>query len=162
MRSTTLSSRPVPGGNYANNERMTYDLSCADGEVGTLSFTTFETEAGWDFVSVYDGPDESSPFLLDRASGDETPLDISSTGSTMFVTFRTDSSVTRAGFSATFTCLDESSIVSRDCVGAWSECGADCADREFTVSVSRSGHGSPCAANDGVRRGIGATTAHWR
>ena len=38
----------------------------------------------------------------------------------------------------------------QDCEGSWSICGADCADKTYTVSVPQSGTGSPCEAANGA------------
>ena len=36
-----------------------------------------------------------------------------------------------------------------DCEGSWSTCGADCADKVYTVATPQSGTGSACEAADG-------------
>merc|ERR1711871_97905 len=36
-----------------------------------------------------------------------------------------------------------------NCAGSWSTCGADCADKTYTVETAQSGTGSACEAADG-------------
>ena len=68
----------------------------------TLTFTSFTTEAGYDFVRVYNGATTSSP-LMGTYSGTSLPPVLTSTGGSMLITFTTDGSVTAAGWSATYT-----------------------------------------------------------
>ncbi len=66
-----------------------------------LSFSSFSTESSYDFVRVYDGPTTSSP-LLGSYSGTSLPPTLQSSGGSMLVVFTSDSSVTRAGWSASY------------------------------------------------------------
>ena len=71
-----------------------------------LEFLTFRTESA-DVVSVYDGMSTSAP-LLGRFSGPSVPGDIFSDNS-LYVYFRTDSSVTYSGFEIKYTILESDS-----------------------------------------------------
>eukprot|EP00058_Branchiostoma_floridae_P026512 XP_002612003.1 hypothetical protein BRAFLDRAFT_86962 [Branchiostoma floridae] len=67
-----------------------------------LSFKEFSVEAGgagciYDALKVYDGTDESAP-LLGTYCGETNPLDVTSSGGQMFITFSSDSSYTERGF----------------------------------------------------------------
>ena len=66
-----------------------------------LSFTRFQTERGYDPVSVYDGSSSFSP-LIGRYDGDLLPQRISSSSDELFVTFTIDGSVSRSGFVANY------------------------------------------------------------
>src|SRR5512133_2285430 len=85
------------------------DMSCqklikiADASNITLNFTSFETESGYDFVSVFDGETTSSP-LLGTFSGNSIPQSLTSTGESMLVTFTTDGGMEAAGWTAGYTC----------------------------------------------------------
>jgi phosphotriesterase-related protein len=68
----------------------------------TLNFNSFATEAGYDFVRVYDGETTSSP-LLGEFSGSSIPPTVTSSGNSMLITFTTDGGVQLAGWSATYT-----------------------------------------------------------
>ncbi|MCX7606927.1 MAG: T9SS type A sorting domain-containing protein [Bacteroidia bacterium] len=67
-----------------------------------LSFSSFNTEANYDFVRVYDGATTSSP-LLGSFSGSSLPSSLTSTGGSMLIVFTSDSSITRAGWEASYT-----------------------------------------------------------
>ncbi|RMF53463.1 MAG: T9SS C-terminal target domain-containing protein, partial [Bacteroidetes bacterium] len=67
-----------------------------------LSFTSFNTESGYDFVRVYDGATTSAP-LLGSYSGSNLPPQITSSGGSLLVVFTSDSSITRAGWEASYT-----------------------------------------------------------
>jgi phosphotriesterase-related protein len=68
----------------------------------TLSFNSFDTESGYDFVKVYDGTTTSSP-LLGQFSGTSLPAPVSSSGGSMLIVFTTDGGVVASGWSATYT-----------------------------------------------------------
>lgn len=67
----------------------------------TLTFNSFATESGYDFVKIYDGTTTSSP-LLGKFSGTSLPPSITSSGASMLIEFTTDGGVVAAGWSATY------------------------------------------------------------
>lgn len=72
-----------------------------------VEFSMLQTEAGYDFVSIYDGPSPAAPELA-RLAGDSLPENgLQSTGPDMFIKFESDDSVEAAGFELTFRLLDE-------------------------------------------------------
>jgi len=88
--------------NY-NNNMSCHKLVQPSGAVNvTLTFNSFATESGYDFVKVYDGATTSSP-LLGQYSGTSLPAAVSSTGASMLIVFTTDNSVVAEGWSATYT-----------------------------------------------------------
>ena len=70
-----------------------------------LHFVGFDLESHpscrYDSVKVYDGRSNTSP-LKGTYCGSSMPADITSSGSAMFVSFTSDSSVTKAGFRIRF------------------------------------------------------------
>ena len=66
-----------------------------------LHFTSFDTESGYDKVLVYDGNDATAP-LLHTFSGSSRPIDVFSSGNTVFVSFVTDSSTREDGFNIVY------------------------------------------------------------
>ncbi len=53
-----------PSGDYEPNANVTTTISPDNvGDKVTVTFTAFNTEAGWDALYVYDGPDASSPII---------------------------------------------------------------------------------------------------
>jgi hypothetical protein len=67
----------------------------------TLTFTQFNTEAGYDFVRVYDGSTTSSPLLGSYSGSSLSPV-LTSSGGSMLITFTTDGAVVGDGWSATY------------------------------------------------------------
>ena len=88
--------------NYGNNMTCSKLIQPTGGGTIALTFTSFATESGYDFVRVYDGATTSSP-LMGTYSGSSLPPVLTSTGGSMLITFTTDGSVTAAGWSATYT-----------------------------------------------------------
>jgi hypothetical protein len=102
-------------GAYANGASCSWHLTCPDGGVPELTFATFSTESGYDYVTVLDGaPDtrlhtsgthsSSGDTPLLRTSGSSLPGPVVATGGNMTVTLRADSGIVRSGFTASFDC----------------------------------------------------------
>ena len=91
-----------PAGIYQNNENcsLLIDPGCALSI--TLSFSQFNTEGGYDYLSVYDGTDVSAPLLYNGA-GSTLPPSLTAASGTMFVNWHSDGSVTYSGWAATWT-----------------------------------------------------------
>eukprot|EP01052_Picozoa_sp_SAG31_P039145 SAG31_NODE_5368_length_2582_cov_2.264599_2_plen_481_part_01 len=91
-------------GGHGNGEDCRWILSCTDNsQFPTVSFNSFDTEANFDFVNVYDGDDITAPRLA-HLHGLSIPDPVTGSSATMVVQFRSDGSVIRDGFDATFTC----------------------------------------------------------
>ena len=58
-----------------------------------------QTESNYDFLYIYDGPNDQST-ILGKFHGNLGSFEVSSTGSSMFAKFDSDGSVTRKGFFA--------------------------------------------------------------
>lgn len=87
---------------YTNRATCRWLIQPAGATWIRLSFTSFNTESGYDFVRVYDGATMSAP-LLGSFSGSSLPSQVTSSGGSMLVVFTSDSSVTRAGWEASYT-----------------------------------------------------------
>lgn len=94
---------------YQNNMDCSWTLTCSSG-TPQLSFDTFNTEANFDFVRLYQGIDASGPPIVDLSGSSHAPL-TTGTGfqNSVYLRFTTDGSVVRPGFSATFQCNTGSS-----------------------------------------------------
>lgn len=105
-------------GNYGANEDIVWTFTPNAGEVATLTFTSFDVEANWDALYVYDGPDTSAP-LLDSGNpatnggfpaggywGNTIPGPFTSTHASgaLTVRFLSDGSVQNAGWTADVAC----------------------------------------------------------
>ena len=88
--------------NYGNNMTCSKLIQPSGGGIIALTFTSFATEAGYDFVRVYDGATTSST-LLGTYSGSSLPPVLTSSGGSMLITFTTDGKYCKAaGWSATY------------------------------------------------------------
>lgn len=90
-------------GNYANNKTCTWLIAPTGASSVTLTFSMFDTEAGYDFVNVYNGSSATAP-LLGSYSGTNLPPTLVATSGQMFVRFTTDQSIVGDGFSANYSC----------------------------------------------------------
>eukprot|EP01043_Picozoa_sp_COSAG02_P045391 COSAG02_NODE_4143_length_5719_cov_8.765480_2_plen_1748_part_01 len=94
--------------NYMDNLDCSWTLTCSDGSP-SVSFGTFQTEANFDFVYLYQGADSTGDLIMEL-DGSHTALTRgTSFDSSMYLRFYTDGSVVRDGFSATFSCNTGSS-----------------------------------------------------
>ncbi|MBU4537953.1 MAG: M12 family metallo-peptidase [Weeksellaceae bacterium] len=102
-----------PGGasaNYGDNQIITktfYPANASDKL--KLTFTEFDTESGFDFMNVYNGPTTGSPRFANgtQLSGNTIPGPFQSTHATGAITVRfiSDGGVSGTGWNSTFDCL---------------------------------------------------------
>uniref|UniRef100_A0A673NE00 Ovochymase 2 n=1 Tax=Sinocyclocheilus rhinocerous TaxID=307959 RepID=A0A673NE00_9TELE len=93
-----------PSQNYENGALYQWMIHVPDGEKVRLTFTAFNLvpESCGDFVDVCDGASDGAA-QLGRFCGNSLPAPVLSSGSSMVVRFKSDSSGTAKGFSATYT-----------------------------------------------------------
>jgi len=93
------------GANYGNSANWTVTYTATSGNLQKITFTSFSTESGFDFLKIYDGPNSNSPLLFSSSSS-TLPNTLSSTDATGALTFvfTSDSSVTRSGWEAIINC----------------------------------------------------------
>lgn len=95
-----------PDGDYGNSENITMTfLPVVDNHSLKFNFQSFNTESGYDFLYIYDGPDINAPqFTGSPFHGTSSPGTIVSSHASGAITFRftSDVSVTRAGWTASF------------------------------------------------------------
>ena len=85
--------------NYADNQNCSYLISPVSGNLVVLTFEAFNTEAGQDIVSVYDGT-SSSGTLLGSYSGSSIPPVLIANSGNMFITFTSNGSTNASGWKA--------------------------------------------------------------
>ena len=93
-------------GNYSNNELITVTVFPENtGDVVTFTFISFDLESGWDFITVYNGPDTSST-EVGEFTGSTAPDPITSTDATGALTFVFDSDgvINASGYEILVTC----------------------------------------------------------
>ena len=115
-RINTLLAPPACGGNfvdsgglaanYPNNANETTTISpVTTGDVVTITFTSFNTQAGLDILRIYDGPNNTFP-LLATLSGTTLPTSYtasSATGALTFV-FTSNGTTGAAGWASNIAC----------------------------------------------------------
>lgn len=90
-----------PTAEYQDNEFCTLliDPGCAISI--TLTFSSFVTEGGYDYLRVYDGSSTSGTLLM-NLSGSSSPPAVTATSGQMYIVWDSDGSVTEPGFSASW------------------------------------------------------------
>ncbi|KAJ3109662.1 Multiple epidermal growth factor-like domains protein 8 [Phlyctochytrium planicorne] len=108
-----------------------------------LEFLYIDTECGWDFIQVFDGSSTDSPEIA-RLCGNRNPKYgyndvITSTSTSLVITFNSDSEYTATGFAAMFTVLPASKVCKEN-----SEClnGGNCSSvvTDFSPYTGREYH----------------------
>ncbi len=90
------------GANYANDERFVQLIQPLGATSISLNFTVFNLENTWDYLYIYDGSTTNAN-LIGRYTGATLPGNITSTGNTLLLDFRSDCATTLAGFVANYT-----------------------------------------------------------
>ncbi|KAJ3300607.1 hypothetical protein HK104_009264 [Borealophlyctis nickersoniae] len=106
------------GANYQSNAYCVWKILAPPGSVIKLTFRSFHTECGWDYLTVYDGDSINAPEMVElcgfrsAASGyDDTMV---STGN-MTVKFESDVDIDARGVLAEFTVLEKTCATRTDC-----------------------------------------------
>ncbi len=89
-------------GYYKNNENYSFLIEPPCADTVLLSFSSFRTEGGFDYLTVYDGENSSGIKLL-STSGSTLPNSVTAISGKMYITFHSDGSATYPGFKATWT-----------------------------------------------------------
>uniref|UniRef100_A0A668ASR4 CUB and Sushi multiple domains 3 n=1 Tax=Myripristis murdjan TaxID=586833 RepID=A0A668ASR4_9TELE len=86
---------------YDNNLRCTWTIEVNSGNIVSLQFLAFDTEASHDILKVWDGPPENE-MSLKEVSGSLLPEGIHSTLNLVTIQFETDFYITKSGFAIDF------------------------------------------------------------
>lgn len=86
---------------YTNRVRCSWLIRPPGASFVRLRFTEFNTEANYDFVRIYDGTTTNAA-LLGSYSGRNLPPTLTANSGAMLIVFTSDSSITRAGWTATY------------------------------------------------------------
>ncbi len=89
-------------GNYLDDQRTFQLIQPAGATSISLNFTGFNLENNWDFLFIYDGSTTSAP-LIGTYTGTNLPGNISSSGGSLLIEFRSDCATPAAGYAATWT-----------------------------------------------------------
>uniref|UniRef100_A0A8C1PHK2 CUB and Sushi multiple domains 3a n=1 Tax=Cyprinus carpio TaxID=7962 RepID=A0A8C1PHK2_CYPCA len=86
---------------YDNNLRCTWVIEVDSGNIISLQFLAFDTEASHDILRVWDGPPENE-MSLREVSGSLLPENIHSTLNMVTIQFETDFYISKSGFAIEF------------------------------------------------------------
>ena len=108
-------------GDYEGFRRDVYVIDAGEGNTVNVNFSEFDTEEGYDFVRIYDGPNtdslvitmsvEGTPSMPEGFSGTGNGMyslegdNVVSTGRYMTLTFYSDPNVVGSGFTGDITCM---------------------------------------------------------
>lgn len=106
--SGTLTDSGGNAGNYGDNETSVFTIQPAGAQSVTLNFNQFDIEAesscNYDYLEIYDGPNQGSGLIDRYCNGSTPPASITSTGGAITVKFYSDEYVTNAGFVISWSC----------------------------------------------------------
>ncbi|XP_030679232.1 CUB and sushi domain-containing protein 2 isoform X5 [Nomascus leucogenys] len=108
---------------YPPGKECDWKVTVSPDYVIALVFNIFNLEPGYDFLHIYDGRDSLSP-LIGSFYGSQLPGRIESSSNSLFLAFRSDASVSNAGFVIDYTenpresCFDPGSIKNGTRVGS--------------------------------------------
>ncbi len=99
--SGVFSDGSLPFSNYISNSSCEWLIQPPGAVSVDLQFNYFSTEANFDFVTVYQGTDNSG-VVLGSFSGNRIPPSITSTTGAMFVEFNTDAFINATGWEGAY------------------------------------------------------------
>jgi len=106
-----------PAGNYSDDQDQTLTITPANANSAVqVTFNNFRLEANWDFLTIYNGPDNTYPQIAGSPfTGLVSPGIVTSTDASGALTFNftSDASGTRLGWDASISCVTTG--VSPDC-----------------------------------------------
>ena len=110
----TVTSPNYPG-NYPINRICRSKITVANGFRVQLNFSEIDVEThrtcNYDYVKIYNGPDETAPLLGSYCSR-HAPSTLTSSSNEVLIVFKSDSSNTARGFSAAYTSVTGGQIES--------------------------------------------------
>lgn len=88
-----------PNGNYSNSENMSFLIQPNCAKSIQVTIEAFNTESCCDYLYIYDGNSTSSTLLREfRGNYSSLPITLNSSTGELYITFRSDGSVTGSGF----------------------------------------------------------------
>ena len=156
-----------------NNQDCTWTLSCSSSgtciegygtcpQVPLVTFSAFDTEAGYDKVFIYDADntDGTPSVTLD---GTSVPDPFRATVNVAVVRYTSDSSANGQGFTAEMSCVDGPPPPPVDCQGSFESCTTECeaaATRVWVETAAPSNGGAACPSPAACTPGEGLCP--WR
>ena len=123
--SGTLYDSGGPTGEYSNNEDYTVTICAPAGQHASLNFLILETEANYDYVYIYDGPDTGSPQIAGSPFDDVFSGIATATGTCLTIQFTSEGSGTDPGFEAVISCYTNPGppVTVTGCTGVFTDLG---------------------------------------
>lgn len=91
--------------NYYDNEDYTYTIAPPNAQSITVTFSSFDLEANYDYLYIYNGPSTASAQISGSPfTGTTSPGTFTSSGGALTFKFTSDVSTVTAGFNAIYTC----------------------------------------------------------
>ncbi|MGV3632342.1 MAG: CUB domain-containing protein [Bacteroidota bacterium] len=138
--------------NYGNDQNRTTKICSSGADCVRATFSSFQTEAGIDVLTIYDGPNTASP-ILGTYSGNSSPGVVTSTTGCLTFNFQSDASVRRPGWEAAISCVPCGTPPApspQNCAGAT----LVCSDQSFQGNSDGSGSINDLGgSNDGCLAG---------
>lgn len=103
--------------NYADNTDCKWLITKSSAKSITLTFKSLSTETNYDYVYVYDGSATTNT-LLGKYSGTTLPAAITSSGNSMLIHFKSDGSVNKAGWEASYAMTFPTTTTTSACSGS--------------------------------------------
>lgn len=133
----TGSNLGTVSGHYDHNENYTFTICIPGAQSITLSFLAFCTEANYDILRIFDGPDTLSAQLGGNYSGNSIPPTTVSSGPCITLHFKSDANVTCTGWLANWTTRIDVPILPRMSLAGMMP---TCSTSNFTVNFDQKIH----------------------
>ena len=94
-----------PGGSaasYSNDQRQAWRISPTGARTVTLTFSSFNCEANYDYLHIYDGTSDKGQ-LIGKYTGTTLPPTVTARSGSIFLEFRSDCGTVAAGWAASWT-----------------------------------------------------------
>ena len=123
-----------PNNTYLNSSDYVFTIAPTGATKVNLQFTEFDIEAGsgstcnYDYIEIFDGPDESSPSFGRFCNTTGNPGLISSTGNSLCVKVHTDGATVNNGFTGVWSCIQDDILPTTEIIAA------DWYKEDFTVN----------------------------
>ncbi len=95
-----------PGSDYQNDENGEWLFCSADGQDLYMTFYSFATEAGYDYLYVYDGSDDTAPLIgqYDGTTLNGQTIISNNASNCLYFVFTSDVGTTGSGWEASYAC----------------------------------------------------------
>ena len=135
------------GAGYVDNENYVYTFNPTAGNAMQITFNSFASESGWDYITIFNGPNTASPILYGPASGTLSIPVLTSTSGPLTIRFTSDVSVTGAGWDAVLSCVPNPNCSGQPLAGTATGPASICTGVSFTLVASGL---TPVVGNQGL------------